>query len=153
VTVLPEAVVERLRAQIESARRIHDRDLAVGNGEVYLPGALERKYPGANREWGWQYVFPAELLSVDPRSGKVRRHHVEERGLQTAVHRALKEAGIHKAASCHSLRHGFATALLESGCDIRTVQELMGHTDVSTTQIYTHVLNRPGMGVRSPLDG
>ncbi|MGA1791994.1 MAG: tyrosine-type recombinase/integrase, partial [bacterium] len=118
----------------------------------YLPFALERKYPHANREWGWQYVFPAKTVSIDPRSGKVQRHHIHERGLQKAVKDAVRLARIHKPVGCHTFRHSFATHLLEDGYDIRTVQELLGHKDVSTTMIYTHVLGRGVMGVRSPLD-
>jgi integrase len=120
---------------------------------VYLPFALDRKFPNADREWGWQYVFPAERLSVDPRGGPSRRHHRDERALQSAVKEAVRAAGIAKHASCHTFRHSFATHLLEDGYDIRTVQELLGHSDVKTTMIYTHVLNRGGRGVRSPLDG
>jgi site-specific recombinase XerD len=126
--------------------------LAKGYGRVHLPYALERKYPNANREWGWQYVFPSKSLSKDPRSGIVRRHHINESTLQKAVKNAARLAGIEKSVSCHTFRHSFATHLLEAGYDIRTVQELLGHMDVSTTMIYTHVLKRGGKAVKSPLD-
>ena len=152
VTMLPDSLSQPLQLHLRSVRRVHEDDLDHGYGAVYLPFALERKYPNAHREWGWQYVFPADRLSADPRGDMTRRHHRDERSLQTAVKQAVRAAGVVKPASCHTFRHSFATHLLEDGYDIRTVQELLGHSDVKTTMIYTHVLNRGGRGVRSPLD-
>ena len=142
-----------LQEHLQRVKALHQQDLAHGFGSVYLPDALARKYPNADKEWGWQYVFPANSLSRDPRSGVIRRHHVHESSLQKAIREAARLAGISKPVGPHTLRHCFATHLLENGYDIRTVQELLGHKDVKTTMIYTHVLQRGGLAVRSPLDG
>jgi integron integrase len=153
LTTLPERLVVPLQAHLQYVKMLHEQDLRKGFGAVYLPYALARKYPNAERAWIWQYVFPATDVSTDPRSGTVQRHHRDESGLQKAVKRAATLADVQKHVTCHVFRHSFATHLLEDGYDIRTVQELLGHSDVKTTMIYTHVLNRGARAVRSPLDG
>ena len=150
--MLPENLLLPLERQLASAKALHDEDLRVGLGEVWLPDALAQKAPSAARAWGWQWVFPSPVLSVDPRSGARRRHHLHEQGIQRAVTLAAQRAGIAKPCSPHVLRHSFATHLLQAGYDIRTVQDLLGHADVKTTMVDTHVVNRGGRRVRSPLD-
>lgn len=151
-SVLPNKLCEPIRLQLEKAKEFHNDDISARFDGVFMPDALARKYPNANKLFMWQYLFPASRRSRDPKDGKIRRHHVDEKVLQRAVSKANLDSGIDKPVSCHTLRHCFATHLIEAGYDIRTVQELLGHKDVTTTQIYTHVLNKGGRGVRSPLD-
>lgn len=150
--MLPENITKPLQEYLIKVKNLHNRDLKQGYGSVYLPEALSRKYINASKEWKWQYIFPSKTISIDPRSKEVRRHHIHLDSINKEIRKAAKSAGINKMVSAHSFRHSFATHLLENGYDIRTVQELLGHKDVRTTMIYTHVLNKGGLAVRSPLD-
>ena len=152
VTMLPASLIEPLQAHLRRVKQLHTQDLTAGYGSVYLPTAFDRKYPNAAKAWSWQYVFPSSRLSIDPQTGATRRHHTSDSSLQKIIAVAARRAGLTKPIGPHTFRHSFATHLLESGYDIRTVQELLGHKDVKTTMIYTHVLNRGGLAVRSPLD-
>ncbi len=151
-TLLPRSLIPDLRTQISKVEHLHTKDLARGLGEVYLPGALSRKYPGAALEIAWQYLFPSVTIGVDPRTGQARRHHIHPTTIRKALRRSLRKSGVTKPVTCHTFRHSFATRLLEKGYDLRTIQELLGHADIATTEIYTHVLNKGGRGVISPID-
>lgn len=152
VSTFPVSITPQLTAHLDKVKLMHEQDLAQGYGAVYLPFALERKYPNANKSWGWQYVFPAKTLSSDPRSSTIRRHHIDQSAINKMIKKAVRQLDIHKKVSAHTFRHSFATHLLQRGTDIRTIQALLGHNDLETTMIYTHVLNQGGQGVVSPLD-
>jgi len=151
-TILPKATKESLKDHLEQVKVLHEKDLEAGHGEVYLPAALDKKYPNAGKDWAWQYVFPANQLSVDPRTGKIRRHHISDKAIQSAIGVALKKAAIPKHGTVHTLRHSFATHMLMNGVNIREVQELLGHKNVETTMIYTHVIRDMANAPKSPLD-